>query len=237
MGAVARPAMGIELELSHQLTPPASQPRTLLSHRDYGTEVQVPTTILRFALPRSSHCRRLTGRGFGRFVAGDLPSVLPTGSTVPRAYSLASRSRDGFVEIVVENQSGGLCSGPLTALEPGDRVSAFLRRNPAFHSIRGRAPLILIGARTGIGPLAGFVRGHARGRPIQLLFGMRHPDSDFLYREELAGWQAEGRLARLVTVVSRGSRPPLRSGCAARREREGGPTGQGRRPGDGLRGA
>jgi sulfite reductase (NADPH) flavoprotein alpha-component len=36
---------------------------------------------------------------------------------------------------------------------------------------------------------------------------MRHLDSDFLYREDLAGWHAEGRLARLVTAVSRGARP------------------------------
>ena len=169
--------------------------------------MQAPTAILRFALPRTSLWRRLTGRGFGRFVAGDLLGVLPDGSTVPRLYSLASGSRDGFVEIVVKKQPGGLCSGQLTALEPGDRVSAFLRRNPGFHAGRGRAPLILIGAGTGIGPLAGFVRGNARRRPIQLFFGMRHPDSDFLYRDDLAGWQAEGRLARLVTAVSRGSRP------------------------------
>lgn len=37
--------------------------------------------------------------------------------------------------------------------------------------------------------------------------GMRHADSDFLYREDLAGWQAEGRLARLTTAASRGERP------------------------------
>jgi sulfite reductase (NADPH) flavoprotein alpha-component len=36
---------------------------------------------------------------------------------------------------------------------------------------------------------------------------MRHPDSDFLYGEDLPGWQAEGRLARVVTAVSRGARP------------------------------
>ena len=126
---------------------------------------------------------------------------------MPRLYSLASGRRDGFIEIVVKKHPGGLCSGQLTALEPGDTVTAFLRRNPGFRPGRGRAPLILIGAGTGIGPLAGFVRGNARRRPIHLFFGMRHPDSDFFYGEEMPAWQEEGRLTRLVTAVSRGARP------------------------------
>jgi sulfite reductase (NADPH) flavoprotein alpha-component len=92
-------------------------------------------------------------------------------------------------------------------LEPGDTVRAFLRPNPGFHAGRDRAPLILIGAGTGIAPLAGFVRGNARHRPIHLFFGLRHPDSDLLYDEEMPLWQAQRRLTRLVTAVSRSARP------------------------------
>lgn len=44
-------------------------------------------------------------------------------------------------------------------------------------------------------------------RPVHLFFGMRNPDSDFLYGDDLAGWQAEGRLSRLSTAVSRGAQP------------------------------
>jgi sulfite reductase (NADPH) flavoprotein alpha-component len=36
---------------------------------------------------------------------------------------------------------------------------------------------------------------------------MRHPDSDFVYSPELAHWQGQGRLARMVTALSRGRRP------------------------------
>lgn len=46
-----------------------------------------------------------------------------------------------------------------------------------------------------------------RRRPVHLFFGMRNPDSDFLYGDDLAGWQAEGRLSRLSTAVSRGAQP------------------------------
>ncbi len=199
--------LGIDLELAHQPGLPTTETLTLISRRDYGAEVQAPTAILRFALPNATLWQRLRGAGFARFTAGDLIGILPEGSPVPRLYSLASARRDGFVEIVVKKQPGGLCSGQLTALEPGQTVTAFLRRNPGFQPGKGRAPLILIGAGTGIGPLAGFVRGNTRHRPIHLFFGMRHMDSDFLYGEEMPIWQDDGRLARLVTAVSRGARP------------------------------
>lgn len=200
-------AIGIALELDHQPARPEAQGLTLISRRDYGEAVQAPTAILRFALPKATLWARLTGRGFAGFQAGDLLGILPEGSTVPRFYSLASGSRDGFVEIVVKKHPGGLCSGQLLELEPGDAVRAFLRRNPGFHAGRGRAPLILIGAGTGIGPLAGIIRANARRRPVHLFFGMRHPDSDFLYGDDLAAWADEGRLTRLSTAVSRGARP------------------------------
>ena len=200
-------ALGTDLDLAHQPVLPAAETLTLVSRRDYGAEAQAPTAILRFALPKASLWQRLTGRGLARFHAGDLLGVLPEGSPVPRLYSLASGRRDGFVEIVVRKHPGGLCSGQLTALEPGRTVRAFLRRNPVFHAGRDHAPLILIGAGTGVGPLAGFIRANARRRPARLFFGMRHPDSDFLYGEELAEWQAQGRLDRLTTAVSRGPRP------------------------------
>ena len=200
-------AMGIALELVHQPAQPASHALTLVSRRDYGAEVQAPTAILRFALPRVPLWQRLTGRGFGRFAAGDLIGVIPAGSTLPRFYSLASHRRDGFVEIVVRKQSGGLCSGQLMALAPGDSIAAFLRRNETFKPGKGAAPLILIGAGTGVGPLAGFIRANTRRRPMHLFFGLRHESSDFLYREELADWQAEGRLDHLFTATSRAERP------------------------------
>lgn len=199
--------LGIALELSHQPVLPTTETLTLVSRRDYGAEVQAPTAILRFTLPRASLWQRLLRGGFARFQAGDLIGILPEGGSVPRLYSLASGHRNGFIEIVVKKHPGGLCSGQLTALEPGETVAAFLRRNPGFRPGRSRGPLILIGAGTGVGPLAGIVRGNASRRPVHLFFGMRHPDSDFFYGEELATWQDEGRLSRLVTSVSRGARP------------------------------
>ena len=199
-------ALGIALELNHQPAAPKTRPLTLVSRRDYGQAVDAPTAILRFALPRASLMDRLLGRGFARFEAGDLLGVVPEGSAVPRFYSLASSARDGFAEICVRRHPGGLCSQQLVALEPGSRVTAFLRPNPAFRPAPGRVPVILIGAGTGIGPLAGFARANRPGRPMHLYFGARHADSDLLYAEDLPRWQAEARLTSVTTAFSR--QPP-----------------------------
>lgn len=200
-------ALGIELTLVHQPRPPSTERLTLLARRDYDQDTDAPASILRFTLPRVSFWQGLSRQGFARFEAGDLLGIMPDGSTVPRLYSLSSGVHDGFIEIVVRKHPGGLCSGQLTTLEPGRSVRAFLRRNPGFHAGRGRSPLILIGAGTGIGPLAGFIRANERRRPMQLYFGMRRADTDFLFDDDLRAWQAGGQLARLVTALSRGARP------------------------------
>jgi len=195
--------LGLPLELSHLPERPKSTSLTLIARRDYGAEVQAPTSILRFALPRQRLWQRLSGQGFARFEAGDLIGILPRGSDLPRFYSLASSRRDGFVEICVRRHPGGLCSGQLTDMVPGDTIEGFLRENPSFRPQKGRKPVILIGAGTGVGPLAGFIRANRRGRPMHLYFGARAPQSDLLYGEELQDWQAEGRLSALTTAYSR----------------------------------
>ncbi|AMN47133.1 sulfite reductase (NADPH) flavoprotein alpha-component [Steroidobacter denitrificans] len=206
-GRILGQALGIELELVHQPDLPATQTLTLLERHDYGAAVQAPMSILRFALPKASLWQRLAGQRFTQFEPGDLLGIVPEGSAVPRLYSLASGSRDGFIEIVVHRHVGGLTSGQLTQLEPGQTAQGFLRRHPGFHAGRDRTPLILIGAGTGVGPLAGFIRNNKSHRPVHLFFGLRQPDSDFLYRNELSDWQADGKLAHLSIAVSRGERP------------------------------
>lgn len=196
--------LGHPLELSHSPVKPRSHALTLISRRDYGAEMQAPAAILRFALPKAGILERLTGHGFARFSPGDLLGILPEGSPVPRFYSLASGRRDGFIEICVSRHPGGLCSGQLLDLQPGDSMPGFIRRNPAFRPARNHRPVILIGAGTGIGPLAGFARSNARRRPMHLYFGARHPDSDLFYGEETRDWQEDGRLTSVTTAFSRG---------------------------------
>jgi len=196
-------ALNHPLELSHSPAIPRSHALTLISRRDYGAEVQAPAVILRFATPKIGLLARLTGGGFSRFSAGDLLGIIPDGSLVPRFYSLASGHDDGFVEICVSLRPGGLCSGQLLDLVPGESVQGFIRRNFDFRIARNIKPVILIGAGTGIGPLAGFARANHPGRAMHLYFGARHPDSDLYYGEQLREWQTDGRLASVTTVFSR----------------------------------
>ena len=199
-------AIGLDLTLTHQPEAPRTTSLTLISRRDYGQAVQAPAAILRFALPKVSLWQRLTGAGFGGMRAGDLLGILPEGADSPRYYSLASGAADGFVEIAIRKHVGGLCSGQLMALQPGQTVQAFVRHNPGFHADRSRAPLILIGAGTGIGPLAGFIRANDSARPIHLWFGTRDPHSDLLYDDDLAQWARAGRLTSLHTAFSRSAK-------------------------------
>jgi len=193
--------IGTKLELTHAAARPRTIALELSGHVEYGAESQTPTAILSFTLPATGGFWRR--RALPRFEAGDLIGILPPGNDLPRIYSLASASSDGVLEICVRKQPGGLCSSFLHELPPGGRIEAFIRPNPAFRPKRGKAPVILIGAGAGIGPLAGFIRHNTRHQPMHLYWGGRHPNSDFLYGSELRKYVEDGRLARLNTAFSR----------------------------------
>jgi len=200
-------ALGHPLALAHVAERPKTTALELVKRVDYGAEVQAPTAILTFRLPEAVIARPFSKRLFPvslpHFEAGDLVGILPPGSSVPRYYSLASSSRDGFLEICVRKQPGGLCSGFLNDLPPGGRIDAFIKANPAFRPNASTAPLVLIGAGAGIAPLMGFLRRNRSHREAHLFWGGRAPASDFLYREELASCIADGRLTGLNAVFSR----------------------------------
>ena len=185
-------ALGHDLPLVH--TP--QQPRThqLVLHECivYGEQVNTPTHILRF---------KALGE-LPAFQAGDLVGILPPGSPVPRYYSLASGSDDGVLEICVRKHEGGLCSAFLHGLSLGASIQAFIQPNPQFRPASGAHPVILIGAGTGIGPLAGFIRNNKARHPMHLYWGGRNPASDFLYEPELNRYLADRRLTALRAAFS-----------------------------------
>ena len=202
-GIALAQAMGEPLVLEHVPRTPPTTPLTLTARRDYNGGAGPATAILRFSWPAQTLGERLRGHGLARFAAGDLVGIVPPGSAVPRYYSLASGQEDGFLEICVRQMAGGLCSTHLLGLQLGDSVTAFIRSNPGFALPRTRRPVLLIGAGTGVAPLAGFIRRNDRRTPMHLYFGGRDPARDFYFGPEIQRWLVEGRLTTLHTAFSR----------------------------------
>ena len=128
-----------------------------------------------------------------------------------REYSIASLPADGTLHLLVRQMRGrgghlGLGSGWLTARAPvGAQVALRVRSNVNFHAPRDARPLILIGNGTGLAALRALLKarmaaGHRRN---WLLFGERQAAHDFLYRDEIERWVADGRIERADFAWSR----------------------------------
>lgn len=200
--------IGAPLALNYDPLPEPTVKLELVQRADYGLAVQAPTSILRFKAAELGRDWWPTVFPQSRqtlppFEAGDLLGVMPAGGQPARFYSLASSATDGILEICVRKQPGGLCSGYLHELRPGDRIEGFIRHNPGFRPAVGNTPIILIGAGAGIGPLTGFIRKNTQRYPMYLYWGGRNSQSDFLYQPELGRYLADHRLTGLNTAFSR----------------------------------
>lgn len=131
----------------------------------------------------------------------------------PRFYSIASSplvSPDA-VDLIVGTtrapawsglgEHQGFASSYMRDVQSGDEVFGYVRApNPPFAPPADPSiPMILIGPGTGFAPLRGFLQerdaqkaaGAAIG-DILLFFGCRHPDHDWLCRDEMETWAAQG---------------------------------------------
>lgn len=198
--------IGTPLFLNYCALQPATVKLELVERADYGIAVQAPTSIFRFKPAEQGGWLTASPRRFKAlppFEAGDLLGVIPPHGQPPRFYSLASSANDEIVEICVRKQAGGLCSGYLHDLKPGDCIDGFIRPNPGFRPATGNRPVILVGAGAGIGPLTGFIRNNTSCNPMYLYWGGRDARSDFLYQPELGRYLEDHRLSGLNTAFSR----------------------------------
>lgn len=197
--------LALQLEVHYRPLLPRTTALALVSRTDYGTDPQNLTAVLRFvpAGPGAQRRRWWRRDGWPAFDTGDLLGVVPPGGAAPRYYSLASAAADGVAEICVRRHPQGVCSRHLTDLQPGDTITAFVRPHESFRPAAGVAPVVLVGAGTGIGPLIGFARHNPPQRPMHLYFGARNADDGFLYRDELAQLVTQRRLSTLTTAFSR----------------------------------
>jgi sulfite reductase (NADPH) flavoprotein alpha-component len=128
-----------------------------------------------------------------------------------REYSIASLPDDGVIHLLVRQMRGrggylGLGSGWLTAHAPiGAEIALRVRGNSNFHAPRDGRPMILIGNGTGLAALRALLKarigaGHRRN---WLLFGERQQAHDFLHRDDIERWLAEGWIERADFAWSR----------------------------------
>lgn len=141
----------------------------------------------------------------------------------PRYYSISSAPSHnpghcsitvGVVEDAALSGDGdykGVCSNYLARSDVGTTIQAVIQepatdfRLPEDPSV----PLIMIGPGTGLAPFRGFIQARANqkaaGKALgdaMLFFGCRHPQQDFIYRDELKQ-AAEDGVIELHTAFSR----------------------------------
>jgi len=135
-----------------------------------------------------------------------------------RAYSISSSSKahPNQVHLTIASvryHSGGrerkgVCSIYLAErVRRGEKPAIFISPNKAFRVPQNNsAPLIMVGPGTGIAPFRAFLQERqatgAEGKNW-LFFGDQHQEHDYIYADELAGWQQSGLLTNLDLAFSR----------------------------------
>ncbi|WP_041676680.1 flavodoxin domain-containing protein [Rhodanobacter denitrificans] len=177
-----------------------------------GLDGRVPVASGRERLPLAELLARCRLPEAHQIDGLDEEAVAATLQRLPhRAYSIASLPGDGAIHLLVRQMRGrggylGLGSGWLTAHAPvGAAIALRVRSNVNFHAPANARPLLLIGNGTGLAALRALLKariaaGHRRN---WLLFGERHAAHDFLYREEIERWLADGRIERADFAWSR----------------------------------
>ncbi len=136
----------------------------------------------------------------------------------PRLYSIASspKAHPGEVHLCVGivryeahgRKRGGICSTFLSdRLKDDSKPGVYLHSNNAFRlPADGEVPVIMVGPGTGIAPFRAFLEERkateSKGKNW-LFFGNPHQASDFLYKDELEAFAADGTLSRMDLAWSR----------------------------------
>jgi sulfite reductase (NADPH) flavoprotein alpha-component len=155
-----------------------------------------------------------SGIDAAKFIAGLRPLQ-------PRLYSIASSLAAApdeahltvsTVRYTLHDQArAGVASGYLAARTEADAtIPVYIQSNDHFHLPDDDAPILMIGAGTGVAPYRAFMQEReARGASGRswLFFGERNFRSDFLYQVEWQDLVKNGTLSRLDLAFSRDAAP------------------------------
>lgn len=136
----------------------------------------------------------------------------------PRLYSIASSQAENASEVHItvgvvrydidgRARGGGASSFLADRLEEGGDVQVFIEHNNNFRlPANPEAPVIMIGAGTGIAPFRAFMQqrdADGAGGKNWLFFGNPHFTEDFLYQVEWQRYVKDGLLTRIDLAWSR----------------------------------
>ena len=169
----------------------------------------------------------------------------------PRYYSASSSPRvhgEGVVQLTVGLEATpvpggrprfrGMGSHYLHALRAGDRLNVFLDSADGFHLQQDvTKPMIFVSAGTGLAPMRAFLwerlamqRAGVTLAEAALFNGIRSASQDYIYRDEIARFAAEGVLNHVHVAMSReqpATANTSRTGSARRARWSGGCSGPG----------
>lgn len=134
-------------------------------------------------------------------------------------YATPAGVRQGVATNWLHRLCQPILEGNITAAEAKIRLPLYLRRGGSFGPPVSAdsglpdlaAPMLMIGPGTGVAPFRGFLQQrqhqvkHHKGdvAQAQLYFGCRQAHEDFLYEEDLKGFESSGVLGKLCVAFSR----------------------------------
>ncbi|WP_375445647.1 PepSY domain-containing protein [uncultured Fibrella sp.] len=172
------------------VTAPAPRLETLIVTHNTSTEQPDGTFLIRLK-PQ----RRLG------VTSGDLLAIYPANDHRERLYSIGMLANE--LQLSVRLHPGGLGSGFLHDLTPGQTIQARIVRNEHFHFPKKASTVIMIANGTGIAPFLGMIGENEPQTPCHLYCGFRQSASLDLYRDFLNESRSAKRLSNLHVAYSR----------------------------------
>jgi cytochrome P450 / NADPH-cytochrome P450 reductase len=133
----------------------------------------------------------------------------------PRYYSTSSSPQihgEHAAHVAVGLEAvGGLCSGYVHRLREGDRLNVFMDSTDGFHLQEDvGSPMVFVSAGTGFAPMRAFLwerlalkKAGVKLGEAALFNGIRSRELDYIYRDEIERFAAEGVLDHVHVVASR----------------------------------
>ncbi|CAB3402599.1 unnamed protein product [Caenorhabditis bovis] len=137
-----------------------------------------------------------------------------------RYYSIASSPRVNEEKIAIcavitkysigDRHINGVCTNYLSTKMANSKAPVFVRKSTMRLPHRITTSVIMIGPGTGFAPFRGFLQDRQchknSGKEVgemHLYYGCRHPDHDYIYRDELEDFVKDGVLTHLECAFSR----------------------------------